>query len=95
METVNGSVKGRMGNAGWNGILKIASVNGSVELEMPDGLSANVDFKSVNGGINSDFPISISGFVGHSAHGQIGSGGRELEIRTVNGSVTLKKAGGI
>jgi len=95
METVNGSVKGRMGNAGWNGTLKIACVNGSVELEMPDGLSANVDFKSVNGGINSDFPISISGFVGHSAHGQIGSGGRELEIRTVNGSVTLKKAGGI
>ena len=95
METVNGSIKGRMGNAGWSGTLKIASVNGSVELEMPDDLSANVDFKSVNGGITSDFPVSISGFVGHSAHGQVGSGGRDLEIRTVNGSVALKKPGGI
>jgi hypothetical protein len=54
-----------------------------------------VDFKSVNGGINSDFPITISGFVGHSAHGQIGRGGRDLEIRTVNGSVTLRKSSGI
>jgi DUF4097 and DUF4098 domain-containing protein YvlB len=95
METVNGAVKGRMGNAGWSGTLKIASVNGSIDLEMPDDLNANVDFKSVNGGITSDFPVTISGFVGHSAHGQIGSGGRELQIRTVNGSVALKKAGGI
>jgi len=95
MQTVNGSIKGRMGNAGWDGSLKIASVNGSVELEMPDDFSANVDFKSVNGGINSDFPISISGLIGRSAHGQIGGGGRDLEIRTVNGSVTLRKSSGI
>ena len=95
MQTVNGSIKGRMGNAGWDGSLKIASVNGSVDLEMPDDFSANVDFKSVNGGINSDFPISISGLIGRSAHGQIGGGGRDLEIRTVNGSVTLRKSSGI
>src|SRR5207302_617921 len=66
---VKGSIKGRMGNAGSDGSLKIASVNGSVELEMPDDFSANVEFKSVNGGINSDFPISISGLIGRSAHG--------------------------
>ncbi|HYL13477.1 MAG TPA: DUF4097 family beta strand repeat-containing protein [Terriglobales bacterium] len=96
MQTVNGSIKGRMGNAAWTGTLKVESVNGSIDLEMPDDLSANVDFKSVNGRITSDFPVTVSGgFVGHSAHGQIGSGGRDLEIKTVNGSVTLKKAGGI
>jgi len=92
-ETVNGGIKARMGNAAWSGTLSFKSVNGSVEVELPDDLSADVNFKSLNGAISSDFPITISGsFVGRTAKGRIGNGGRELSIETVNGSVELKKA---
>jgi len=96
-ETVNGSIKLSMGNAAWTGKLKIESVNGSIELRMPDDLSADVKFNSVNGQMTSDFPLTITNNfpVGHNARGQIGSGGRELVIETVNGSVELKKSGGI
>jgi DUF4097 and DUF4098 domain-containing protein YvlB len=94
-ETVNGSIEARMGNADWSGTLKFKSVNGSVKVELPDDLSADINFKSLNGRINSDFPITISGgFVGHTATGRVGNGGRELSIETVNGSVELKKASG-
>lgn len=94
--SVNGSIHARMGNAGWTGTLKIATVNGSVELAIPDDLSADVKFSSVNGRINSDFPLTMSGgFVGHSAKGTIGNGGRQLVVDTVNGGIELKKAGGI
>ena len=94
-ETVNGSIEASMGTANWTNTLKFESVNGSIELRMPDDLSAEVNFETVNGRISSDFPITISGgFVGHSAHGRVGSGGRELVVKTVNGSVGLKKAGG-
>ena len=94
-ETVNGSIKAKMGNAAWNGTLTLKSVNGSIQVELPDDLSADVRFKSVNGRISSDFPLTISGgFVGHSAQGRIGNGGRELSVETVNGSVELKKSGG-
>jgi hypothetical protein len=94
--SVNGSVHIRMGNAGWTGKLKVSTVNGAVELEMPDDLSANVKFSSVNGRIESAFPVTITGgFVGHNAKGTIGSGGRELEVNTVNGSITLTKGGSI
>lgn len=94
-ETVNGSIKAKIGNADWSGTLSFQSVNGSVELELPDDLSADVKFHSLNGQISSDFPITISGsFVGRSAKGRIGNGGRELSIETVNGDVQLKKAGG-
>jgi hypothetical protein len=94
-ETVNGSIKAKMGNAAWNGTLTLKSVNGSIEVELPDDLNADVNFKSLNGHIVSDFPITIGGgFVGHTANGRIGNGGRELSIETVNGSVELKKAGG-
>ncbi len=94
--SVNGSVEVRMGHADWTGTLKIATVNGSVELEMPDDLSADIKFSSVNGRISSAFPVTISGgFVGHTAKGTIGSGGRELNVSTVNGAINLKKSGGI
>ncbi|HSB75449.1 MAG TPA: DUF4097 family beta strand repeat-containing protein [Terriglobales bacterium] len=94
-QTVNGSIEARMGNAAWDGVLKISTVNGSVNLEMPDDLNAEVKFSSVNGRIDSDFPLTVrGGFVGHSARGTIGKGGRELVISTVNGSVGLKKAAG-
>src|SRR5581483_5307995 len=37
--TVNGAIHVRMGNSGWNGSVKLETVNGSVEVEMPDDLS--------------------------------------------------------
>jgi hypothetical protein len=95
IDTVNGSINASMGNAGWDGTLKIDTVNGSVKIELPDDLNTDIKFSSVNGRISSDFPITISGgFVGHSARGTIGKGGRTLVIETVNGSVDLKKGRG-
>ena len=95
-DTVNGSIKAIMGDAAWTGTLKIASVNGSVELEMPDDFNADVKCSSVNGRMNSEFPLTINnGFpVGHSARGTVGKGGRSLVIDTVNGNVDLKKSAG-
>ncbi len=92
-ETVNGKIRASMGDAGWNGTLKIESVNGSIELDLPSDLSADVQFSSLNGQIESDFPLNVSNGwpVGHSARGTVGKGGRELAIKTVNGNVALRK----
>ena len=90
LSSVNGSIQGRMGRADWSGTLKIATVNGSVDLTMPSTLSADVKFHSVNGRLNSDFPLTVSGTFGERRmDGKIGNGGRELVIDTVNGSVSL------
>jgi hypothetical protein len=95
VNTVNGSVHAAMGNAAWNGTLKIASVNGSVDLRMPDDLNAEVSFQSVNGTMSSDFPLAITNNwpVGHRAKGKVGNCGRQLAIQTVNGNVQLRKGG--
>jgi DUF4097 and DUF4098 domain-containing protein YvlB len=94
--SVNGSVECSMGAADWTGKLKIETVNGSVRLELPADANTDVKFSSVNGRLNSEFPVTISGVFGsHSAHGTIGSGGRELSVETVNGSVELTKRAGI
>jgi hypothetical protein len=46
----------------------------------------------VNGGVSSDFPVTIEGKWGpKSFTAQIGRGGRRLNVETVNGGISLKK----
>lgn len=97
--TVNGNVEASMGEAEWTGKLEFASVNGSITLEMPADLNADFQFAALNGDMDSDFPLTMKSE--HRNHfgpgvkitGQIGKGGRELEVKTVNGSLELHRRG--
>jgi Toastrack DUF4097 len=92
--TVNGSITASLGRADWDGRVAFKTVNGSVTVKVPDGLNARLDASTVNGGIETDFPITIRGRFGHrSLRGTIGDGGRDLEIGTVNGSIRIRKSG--
>jgi DUF4097 and DUF4098 domain-containing protein YvlB len=92
--SVNGGLKVRMGQADWNGNLKINTVNGSIDLEVPANASTDVKFSSVNGSLTSDLPLTVSQQSGRwgpkSLEGRIGSGGRELTVSTVNGSLHIR-----
>jgi hypothetical protein len=91
--TVNGSITASFGDANWDGKLEFHTVNGSVTLTMPNGLSTEFSAECVNGDISTDFPINVQGRIRrHSLRGTIGSGGRELDIETVNGSIQLRRA---
>lgn len=92
--SVNGGVKVRMGRADWDGTLKISTVNGSIDLEVPAGVNTDVRFSAVNGSLESDLPLTISSQSGRwgpkKLEGRIGSGGRELNVNTVNGSLHIR-----
>lgn len=91
--TVNGSIIARFGKADWPGRLRLATVNGKIELEIAGDLDAEVSTSSVNGSVETDYPITMSGhFRRGSLHGVIGKGGRELELTTVNGDMEIRKA---
>jgi hypothetical protein len=88
--TVNGSIDVSMGRTDWIGDVSLESVNGSVTATVPAGLNANVSASTVTGEISTDFPLTVSGrFGGRRINGVIGSGGRELEMKTVNGAIRL------
>jgi hypothetical protein len=92
--TVNGSIKASLGSASWDGTLSFSTVNGSITVALPGGVNTDVSASTVNGGMESDFPLTVSGrFSMKNMKGTIGSGGRELELETVNGSIRLKKDG--
>lgn len=89
--TVNGDVRASMRTLG-TGDLNYKTVNGSIELELPASLDADVELRTVNGGFETDFPMTLSGRVSpRRLSGRIGSGGRDLRVTTVNGSIRLRK----
>jgi hypothetical protein len=90
--TVNGSIKGTLGSALWTGELSFSTVNGSITLDLPADISADVRATTVNGDITTDFPLTVSGRISRrSLNGTIGAGGRSMELETVNGSVKLNR----
>lgn len=90
--TVNGSIRCRLGRSSFTDDVEFETVNGSITIEMPDGLNADFRASTVNGGIDSDFPILVTGKVSRrSLRGSIGDGGPELRLSTVNGSIRLRK----
>lgn len=92
-ETVNGAIRARIGAGKGSEPLAFATVNGSIEVAMPEGIGAEVQADTVNGGIETDFPLTVKGKIGHRRlSGTIGSGGRELRLSTVNGSIRLRRS---
>ena len=93
-ETVNGGITAHLGRADWTGALKLKTVNGGIDVVMPEGLNADVKASTVNGDIQTDFPLTVTGRISRrKIEGTIGSGGRLLEVETVNGGIELRKAG--
>lgn len=94
--TVNGSIEATMGRERWTGELEFHTVNGSVTLRMPAGTSAVVEGETVNGGLDSDFPLTLEAnrlWGPKRFEGRIGDGGGgTISIETVNGSIRLVRA---
>ncbi|HKB11057.1 MAG TPA: DUF4097 family beta strand repeat-containing protein [Vicinamibacterales bacterium] len=88
--TVNGSLNLTMGRTDWRDEAKFSTVNGSITLHLPAFLSANLHATTLNGEIESDFPITATGSINRRRiDGTIGNGGPQLTLSTVNGSVKL------
>jgi hypothetical protein len=90
--TVNGSITCRIGQTRLLSDVQFETVNGNIVLEIPEGLNAEFRASTVNGRIDSDFPIMVTGQISRrSLRGTIGTGGPELRVSTVNGSVRLRQ----
>ena len=86
--TVNGSIEAAMERYDIAQGLSFSTVNGSISLDLPDDVDADVDAQWVNGSLDSDLPLTRVGRVSRrSARGLLGEGGPELNLRTVNGAI--------
>ena len=91
-ETVNGDVEARMTSLQGDDPMDFKTVNGSVTIIVPARFDADFRFDTVHGGIESDFPMTLTGKFGpRHARGKIGAGGRDIRASAVNGSIELRK----
>jgi len=77
--------------ADWN----ITTGDGSVIVALPDGLNAEIDAHTGDGGIRlQDLQLSnVSGTIGrNTVRGRIGAGGTTVRVRTGDGSIMLKRS---
>lgn len=95
--TVNGTVRASVGQVGNDDEMNFGTVNGSVIVQLPPDVNADVDVSTLNGSVRTDYPLSVTGRIERrhiNAHiGKAGSGGARIRLRTVNGSVELRNGG--
>lgn len=71
---------------------RLETGDGSVSLEVPGNLSADVDLHTSDGHIDLDMPVSTEGKIRQNeVRGKINGGGSLLTIRTGDGSIHLRK----
>ena len=88
--TVNGSIEAAMGRYDLSNGLSFSTVNGSISLDLPDDVDANVDARWVNGSLEAELPLKLIGRLSRrAAQGVLGEGGPELKLKTVNGSIRI------
>ena len=91
--TTNGSIEAEMGTATLADDLSFNTTNGSITLTLPAAINAQLEMRTVNGRLSSDFPITLRGAISpRQITATLGNGGRTLELNTVNGSITIKRS---
>jgi putative adhesin len=94
LKTGDGRVEARAtaGSAlamGW----RLETGDGSVTLEVPDNLAADVDLHTGDGHIDLDMPVTTEGKVREGElRGKLNGGGNLLTIHTGDGSIRLRKS---
>jgi DUF4097 and DUF4098 domain-containing protein YvlB len=74
---------------GW----RLESGDGTVTLEVPEGLAADVDLHTGDGHIDLDMPVTTEGKIRENeVHGKLNGGGNLLLIHTGDGSIRLRKS---
>ena len=91
LDSVNGGLNAEFASLEGVSRVKLDSVNGRATLTLPKGASAKIDADSVNGRVNIDQQVKLGKAHRHSLTGEIGSGGPDISLETVNGSISIKE----
>lgn len=103
--TVNGRVLVTFASVTPDKAMGFSTLNGDIDVTLPASTRASLRIESMNGDVFTDFDIatrapaskdSAGGHrfrLGHEAVGTINGGGPEIQFKTLNGNVHLRRAG--
>jgi|SRR5579859_1718810 len=88
--TVNGPITASFREADLGSDCELDTVNGPVQVSLPAGANADLTASTRNGDVRVAFPLTGSSST-RRVHGTIGRGGRELRLKTVNGTIDVAR----
>jgi len=90
--TINGDVRARLGRLDSDEPMQFTTITGNVIVEFGGEFGADVDLQTVNGSLNTNFEMTISGRLDPKhLRTHIGKpGGPRIRLETINGSVELR-----
>jgi DUF4097 and DUF4098 domain-containing protein YvlB len=93
LKTGDGRVEARaLGGSKVASSWRLETGDGSVTLELPDGLAADVELHTGDGHIDLDMPVTTEGKIRENeVRGKLNGGGNLLVIHTGDGSIHLRK----
>ncbi len=75
-----------------DGRYSLEALSGRIEMIVPSGSGFEIEAESFSGGIDTDFPITVSGRISRrELRGVIGNGGAVVRLKSFSGSINLKK----
>jgi len=83
------ALAGSVLRSGWN----VHSGDGTVRLDVPETLAADVDLHTGDGHIRVDLPVTVEGRLsGNNIRGKLNGGGNLLTVHTGDGSIEVGKS---
>ncbi len=94
LHTVNGQITASYAASPQSGKIRAESVNGKIQLALPQLSDARVTAKTVNGAIHNDFGLAVKKRfpIGQSLNGTLGEGTVDVHLKTTNGRIELLHA---
>lgn len=90
-KTTNGGIQIELTGTEWKGDeLNVRTTNGGVLFKVPKEYNAQLETGTVNGSLNLDFPVTVSGRINKSISVTIGDGGKLVSAKTTNGGVKIR-----
>jgi hypothetical protein len=90
ISTVNGGIDVQFNKLPAGGKITLSTTNGSCRIAVPPTASFVLSAETTNGETRCAFPITLEKSTRHSLHGQVGAGGSDIVLRSVNGSFTVE-----
>ena len=88
---VNGDIRASVVGRSDDAPVELDTVNGTIDLYLPENANADLSASAVNGDISSDVPLVVQGKFGSKrVYGKLGKGGPKYELSTVNGHIRLR-----
>jgi hypothetical protein len=91
-QTMNGGLSIELIGGSWDGQgMDVRTTNGGVNLSIPENYSAHLETSTVNGGLRTDYPMTVQGEIKRELSVNLGGGGQTIRAITTNGGVSIKR----